>query len=48
MGISDTAGFVLYCVIYGSVRVVPAAGYGICGYGYGIDKIDPRVTCFKP
>ena len=35
-------------VIYGSVWVPPATGYGVCGYGYGVGKPDPRVTRIKP
>ena len=32
----------------GSVRVLPATGYGVRGYGYGVGKSDPRVTRSKP
>ena len=48
MGVSDTAGFILYCVIYGSVWVLPVAGYGVHGYGCGVGKSNPQVTHFKP
>ena len=45
---SGTMGFISYCVIYGLVRVLPAAGYGVRGYGCRVGKSDPQVTCFKP
>ena len=48
MGMSDTAGFVLYHVIYSLVWVLPMAGYGIHGYGCGVGKSDSQVTHFKP
>src|SRR5882724_263263 len=48
MGVSDTAGFILYRVIYGSVQVLPVAGYSVHGYGCGVGKSNPRVTYFKP
>ena len=48
MGVSETVGFVLYHVIYGSVWVLPMAGYGVHGYGCGVEKSDPWVTRFKP
>ena len=28
--------------------VLPVAGYGVYGFGYGVGKADPRVTRFKP
>jgi len=48
VGVSDTTGFVLYRVIYGWVRVLPMAGYGVHGYRCGVGKSNPRVTRFKP
>src|SRR5882724_8309068 len=48
MGMSDTAGFVLHCVIYGLVWVLPTVGYGAHGYGCGVGKSDPWVSHFKP
>ena len=48
MGMSDTAGFILHCVIYGSVQVLPMPGYGVHGYGCSVGKSDLWVTCFKP
>ena len=30
------------------VRVLPAAGYGVHGYGYGVRKTDPRYTRAEP
>jgi len=59
VGVSDTTGFVLYCVIYGLVRVLPMVGYGVVRvlpmvgygvhrYGCGVGKSNPRVTRFKP
>ena len=35
-------------MIYGLARVLPATGYGVCGYGYGVGKPDPRVTRMQP
>ena len=48
MGISDTVGFVLYCVIYGVVQVLPMVGYSVHGYGYSVGNSNLQVTCFKP
>src|SRR5882724_1664122 len=45
---SDTAGFVLHHVIYGSVQVLPTVGYSVHGYRCSVGKSDPWVTCFKP
>ena len=45
---SDTACFVLYCVIYSSVWVLPTVGYSVHGYGCNVGKSDPWVTHFKP
>jgi len=45
---SDTTGFILYCVIHGSVQVLPTVGYGVHRYGCGVGKTDPWVTHFKP
>ena len=44
----DTAGFVRHRVIYGSGTGSTRHGYGVCGYGYGVGKPDPRVTRSKP
>src|SRR5882724_11481349 len=41
-------GFILHCVIYGSVWVLPMAGYGVHGYRCSVGKSDPWVTHFKP
>ena len=37
-----------YCKNDRSVRVLPATGYGVRGYGYGVGKSDPQVTRSKP
>ena len=33
---------------YGTVRVLPATGNGVHGYGYGVGKPDPRYTRVQP
>ena len=33
---------------YGTVRVLPATGNGVHGYGYGVGKPDPRYTRVNP
>ena len=48
MGISDTVGFVLYCVIYSLVWVLPVVGYSVHRYGYGVGNSNPQVTCLNP
>ena len=48
MGKMDTVGFVRYRDIYGSVSVYTGHGYGVCGYGYGVGKSDPRYTRVQP
>ena len=30
------------------MTVLPVAGYGVHGFGCGVQKADPRVTCGKP
>ena len=45
---SDTMGFILHCVIYSLVQVLPTVGYGVHGYMCGVGKSDPWVTHFKP
>ena len=47
-GNCDTAGFIRYRAIYGSVSVYTAYGYGIWGFGYGVGKPDPRYTRVEP
>ena len=48
MGMSDTTGFILYCVIYGLVWVLPMVGYGVHRYGCSVGKSDLWDTHFKP
>ena len=43
-----TAGFVEHRANNGSWRVLPAAGNGVVGYGYGVGKTYPRVTRTEP
>ena len=43
-GNCDTAGFIRYRVIYGSVSVYTTYGYGIWGFRYGVGKPDPWYT----
>ena len=47
-GITDTLGFVRYHAIYWSVLVCTQHGYGVCGYGYSVEKPDPWYTCVQP
>ena len=48
VGITDTMGFVRYRTIYRSVSVGTWHKYGVCGYGYGVGKPDPRYTRVQP
>ena len=48
MGTSSTAGFIPYRANDGSWWVIPAHGYGFCGFGYGVGKPNPRVTRIEP
>ena len=48
MGITDIAGFILYCVIFGSGTGGNHHGYGMLQYGYGVGKSDPWYTCGQP
>jgi len=48
MVMSDTVGFVLYCVIYSSVQVLPTVGYSVHRYRCSVEKYDLQVTHFKP
>ena len=41
---SDTMGFVLYCVIYGSVQVLPMVVYGV----HGLGVVWENLTCGLP
>ena len=45
MGTEGTAG---HRMNYGTVRVLPATGNGVHGYGYGVGKPDPRYTRVQP
>src|SRR5882724_479084 len=47
MGMSDTMGFILYHVIYGSVWGLPMVGYSVHGYRCSVGKSDLQVTHFK-
>jgi len=45
---SDTAGFILYHVIYGLVQVLPMAGYGIHGYGCSVGNLTHGLPILNP
>ena len=48
VGICNTAGFVRYRIVYGSVSVYTGHGYSVWGYRYGVAKPDPRYTRVEP
>ena len=48
MGICDTAGFVRHRANTGTVCTHTHYGYGVCGYGCGVENPDPRYTRAEP
>ena len=48
MGTKGTVGFKPNCKNYGLGKGITRDGYGIHGYGYGVEKPDLRVTRSKP
>ena len=47
-GIEHTAGFVQHRGWTGTGCTRTRNGYSYCGFGYGLRKADPRVTCAEP
>jgi hypothetical protein len=47
-GMCDTAGFVRHRANTGTVCTRTRYGYGVCGYGYGVENPDPRYTRDEP
>ena len=43
----ETAGFVWLHINYSMVQLLPATGYSVCGYGYGVGKPNPWYTCVQ-
>ena len=48
MGTNGTMGFVKYRTCYPLQLYRWLYGYGLCGFGYGVGKPDPRITRIKP
>ena len=46
--ICSTVGLVLHHIIFRSVKVLTCYRYGVCGFGYSVEKPDPGVTHVEP
>ena len=48
MGTIDTVGFVWYCKIYSLSTGTPVMRYGVCRFGYSVEKSHLQYTHVKP